>query len=208
MALVHNTIMAADRCASGKAIRGFIYVQVINRILGAIIMIINCDKCLLRRWESSDLSSLVVNAHNPRVAANMRDGFPYPYTPEHGKDWITVARSDDPLHNFATTIDNQAVGGIGLALGEDIERISAELGYWLGENYWGKGITSSAIKGILRYGFDDLGLERIFAKPFEHNTASRRILEKNDFKLEGILRKSVIKGGKIYNQALYAKTKQ
>jgi len=179
----------------------------INNILGALIMIINCDKCLLRKWEFSDLSSLVANAHNPRVAANMRDGFPYPYTTEDGDEWITVARSDDPLQNFAITIDNQAVGGIGLAPGEDIERISAELGYWLGEKYWGKGITSSAVKGILEYGFNELGLERIFAKPFEHNTASRRILEKNDFKLEGILRRSAIKRGKIYNQALYAKIK-
>ncbi|MFA0834342.1 MAG: GNAT family N-acetyltransferase [Methanobacterium formicicum] len=170
-------------------------------------MIIKCDKCFLREWKSSDVPSLVTNANNPSIAANMRDGFPYPYTPEHGEAWINMAGSDDPQHNFAITINNQAVGGIGLAPGNDIERISAELGYWLGENYWGNGITSSAIKGILEYGFNQLELERIFAKPFEHNTASRRVLERNNFIQEGILKRSVIKHNKIYNQALYAITK-
>jgi len=167
-------------------------------------MRIKCDNCVLRMWNREDVESLVKNANNPRIATNMRDGFPHPYTTLHGEDWITVARNDNHLHNFAITIHNQAVGGIGLAPGEDIERISAELGYWLGEKYWGKNITSSAIKGILEYGFNELGLERIFAKPMEQNTASRRVLEKNSFKLEGIMEKSCIKNGKIFNQALYA----
>lgn len=167
-------------------------------------MRINCDKCVLRRWEPSDIESLVENANNHHIAINMRDMFPFPYTIEDGKIWIEIAGKEEPHCNFAITIDNKAVGGIGLTLGEDIEKISAEVGYWLGETYWGKGIVSSALKGIIDYGFNDLGLERIFAKPLEHNLASRSVLEKNGFKLEGISRSSVIKSGNIYNQTLYA----
>ncbi len=169
-------------------------------------MIINCDKCILRKWKHSDLESLVKNANNLNIAINMRDGFPFPYTHNHGKQWIEFAKSNDCI--FAITVDNEAVGGIGLNIGEDIERISAEVGYWLGEEHWGKEITSSALKGMNKYGFNELKLERIFAVPLEQNIASRRVLEKNGFNLEGILRKSVIKFDKIYNQALYARIKE
>ena len=170
-------------------------------------MRIKCEKCVLRRWNPSDLESLVENANNYHIAINMRDIFPFPYTLEDGKMWIEIASNEDPHCNFAITLDDQAIGGIGLNLGEDVERLSAELGYWLGEKYWGEGITSSAIGGIVNYGFNELGLERIFSKPLEHNTASKRVLEKNAFKLEGIMEKSVIKDRKICNQALYARIK-
>ncbi|MBI5680610.1 MAG: GNAT family N-acetyltransferase [Methanobacterium sp.] len=201
-------------------------------------MIIKCDKCVLRRWKDSDLESLIENANNSKIASNMRDIFPYPYTVDDGKFWIKIAENEDPICNFAITVNNEAVGGIGLTIGEDIERISAEVGYWLGENYWGRGIVSSALKEILEYGFNELKLSksddfdacktkgfavqetefpstskigdcrtlnRIFAKPLEDNIGSRKVLEKNGFILEGILRNSVLKSGQIYNQALYAK---
>lgn len=170
-------------------------------------MRIECDRCVLRKWNSSDVDSLVENANNYHIAISMRDQFPYPYTLEDGESWIKIITTQDKNCILAITVDNIAVGGIGLTLGEDIERISAEVGYWLGEKYWDKGITSSALKGIVEYGFNELGLERIFAKPLEQNTASRKVLEKNGFKLEGIMEKSCIKNGKIYNQALYALTK-
>lgn len=168
------------------------------------VMRIKCDKCVLRRWAPSDLESLLENANNPKISINMRDIFPYPYTVEDGEMWLKIASNEKLPCNFAIAVNNQAVGGIGLTLGEDIERISAEVGYWLGEKYWGKGITSSALKGIVEYGFNELGLERIFAKPLEQNITSRRVLEKNGFKLECIMEKSVIKEGEINNQALYA----
>ncbi|BDZ68409.1 GNAT family N-acetyltransferase [Methanobacterium ferruginis] len=171
-------------------------------------MRIECETCVLRRWKTSDLEDLVENANNYHIAINMRDLFPSPYTLEDGKNWLEITSCEEKNCFLAITVNNHAVGGIGLTLGEDIERISAELGYWLGEKYWGKGITSSAIKGIVNYGFNELGLERIFAKPLEYNTASRRVLEKNGFQLEGIMKKSVIKEGKIYNQALYALTRE
>lgn len=169
-------------------------------------MIIKCDKCILRKWKSSDLGNLVKNANNLNIASNLRDGFPFPYTHDHGRQWIEVAKNNDCF--FAITVNNEAVGGIGLSVGEDIERISAEVGYWLGEEHWRKGIVSSALKGIVDYGFNELKLERIFAVPLEDNIGSRKVLEKNGFVLEGILRKSVIKFGKIYNQALYARIKE
>jgi len=167
-------------------------------------MKIKCERCVLRRWETRDLQSLVENANNYNIACCMRDIFPFPYTKEDGKTWIEMVSNEEPTSNLAITIDEKAIGGIGLTLGEDVEKISAEVGYWLGEKYWGMGITSSALNGIINYGFNNLGLKRIFAKPLEHNMASRRVLEKNGFKLEGILNQSVIKWGKIYNQALYA----
>jgi RimJ/RimL family protein N-acetyltransferase len=170
-------------------------------------MEIKCGKCILRGWKKSDIENLAENANNHRIAVNMRDLFPHPYTIEDAKTWIDITNNDETKSNFAITVKNKAVGGIGLALGEDIEKISAEVGYWLGEKYWGNGITSSALNGIVKYGLNDLGLKRIFAKPLEHNTASRRVLEKNGFHLEGILKRSVLKEGKIYNQALYAVTK-
>lgn len=171
-------------------------------------MEIQCYNCVLREWKSSDLDNLIENANNPKIAHNMRDGFPYPYTLEKGREWLEIANNSDSNHNFAITINDNAIGGIGLAVGTDIERISAELGYWLGEEYWGQGIVSSALKGILDYGFNTLGLERIFATPFDHNIASRKVLEKNGFNLEGIMKNSVIKSGKIYNKALYAKIRK
>jgi ribosomal-protein-alanine N-acetyltransferase len=171
-------------------------------------MIIKCDKCILRNWKSSDIESLVKNANNHKIARNLRDAFPYPYTIEDGKEWLEFAKNGEWGYKFAITINDEAVGGIGLIVGNDIERKSSEVGYWLGEDYWGQGITSSALHGIVKFTFNELKLERIFAVPLEHNTASRRVLEKNGFVLEGILRNSVVKSGEIYNQALYARIRE
>jgi len=171
-------------------------------------MIIKCDKCTLRKWKDSDLENLVKNANNYNVASTLRDAFPYPYTVEDGKEWIEFAGNEEGGHNFAITINNEAIGCIGLIVGKDIERKSSEVGYWLGEDHWGKGIVSSALKSTVEFAFDNLELERIFAVPLEYNIASRKVLEKNNFLLEGILRNSVFKFGKFHNQALYARIKE
>ncbi|PKL67851.1 MAG: GNAT family N-acetyltransferase [Methanobacteriales archaeon HGW-Methanobacteriales-1] len=167
-------------------------------------MIIECEKCVLRKWQHSDLPNLVKYANNPKIANNMRDSFPNPYTMKKGEEWLKLSKRSNTTHNFAITINNEAVGGVGLEVGRDIERISAEAGYWIAEEYWGQGITAYALKGLLGYGFNNLKLERIFSTPFDHNIASRKVLEKNGFFLEGIMRNSVIKSGKIYNKALYS----
>ncbi|MCK9150805.1 GNAT family N-acetyltransferase [Methanobacterium alcaliphilum] len=170
-------------------------------------MIRKCRNCTLKSWNPIFLESMVKNANNPLIALNLRDIFPNPYTIQDGIQWIQIAQKEKPKLNFAITIDNEAIGGIGFILGQDIEKISAEIGYWLGEKYWGKGITSSAVKSMVEYGFNELKLKRIFAKPFENNIASRKVLEKNRFQLEGILKNSVIKKDKLCNQALYAITR-
>ncbi len=109
-------------------------------------MVIECCKCTLRKWKYSDLENLVKYANNINISRNLRDGFPHPYTLNHGKEWINFAHSSNTI--FAIIVHDEAIGSIGLNLGNDIERISAEVGYWLGEEHWGKGIVSSALKGI------------------------------------------------------------
>ena len=169
-------------------------------------MIIECDKCTLRKWKHSDLKNLVINANNFNIAKNMRDGFPHPYTVNSGVHWINYAQNSDFI--FAITINDKAIGSISIQKLTDIERLSAEVGYWIGEDYWGDGIASSALGGLVNYSFNELKIQRLFAVPLEENIASRRVLEKNGFLLEGILKKSVIKFDKMYNQALYAKIKE
>jgi RimJ/RimL family protein N-acetyltransferase len=163
-----------------------------------------CGPCLVRSWQADDLDALVLHADNPRIAGNMRDRFPSPYTRADGEAWLALTAHAQPETNFAIEVEGEAVGGIGLMLGSDIERISAELGYWLGERVWGRGIATAAVVGVATHAFATFDLARLFAIPFAGNFASRRVLEKAGFSLEGILRRSAIKNGQIQDQALYA----
>ncbi len=163
-----------------------------------------CGPCIVRSWQSRDLDAIVPHADNPAVAQNMRDVFPSPYTRADGESWLALAAQSQPETNVAIECAGEAVGGIGLHLGIDIERVSAEVGYWLGESVWGRGIATAALVGLTQYAFNAFNLTRIFALPFADNLASRRVLEKVGFTLEGILRRSAIKNGRIRDQALYA----
>jgi RimJ/RimL family protein N-acetyltransferase len=163
-----------------------------------------CGPCIVRSWRSSDLDALVRHADNPAVAQNLRDVFPSPYTRADGEAWLALALQSQPETNFAIEYAGEAVGGIGLRLGQDIERVTAEIGYWLGESAWGRGIASAALAGLTQYAFPAFNLTRIFALPFADNLASRRVLEKAGFTLEAILRRSAIKNGRIRDHALYA----
>ncbi|MCU0848011.1 MAG: GNAT family N-acetyltransferase [Spirochaetes bacterium] len=165
---------------------------------------IDCGKCLLRPWAMEDIFSLVENANNRRVSMNLRDCFPYPYGMNDARSWIDRASSEEPMLEFAIVADGRAAGGIGVLPGTDISRRSAEVGYWLGENFWGRGIAAEALSGMVGYSTGKLGMARLFALPFAHNLASRRVLEKCGFALEGILRKSAFKDGAYYDQALYS----
>lgn len=107
--------------------------------------------------------------------------------------------------SFAIAVDDSAVGGISLRVGSDIERLSAELGYWLGEAFWGRGIVSDAAAAVTDFAFHELHLARIFAVPFAHNTASHRVLEKAGYQREGVLRASAIKDGQVLDEYLYAR---
>lgn len=168
------------------------------------LMLIRLTRCAIRSWETGDLRSLVHHANNRRIWENLRDRFPYPYTSKDGSGFIRRARSVRPETLFALAVDGVAVGGIGFMLHEDIERVSAELGYWLGEEFWGRGIVSEAVPAMTRYAIEQHGLTRVYALPFAHNLASCRVLEKAGFALEGRLRRSAIKDGQIVDQCQYA----
>jgi RimJ/RimL family protein N-acetyltransferase len=160
--------------------------------------------CEVRSWRTSDVPSLVSHANNRNIWINLRDRFPYPYTFPDGRTFIRNARAMEPQTFFAIAVDGAAVGGIGLVLQSDVDRVSAEVGYWLGEPLWGRGITTDALRAITRHGIEQFGLTRLFALPFARNTASCRVLEKAGYVLEGRLRRSAIKDGVIVDQFQYA----
>ena len=155
--------------------------------------------CEIRSWRPSDLDSLVRHADNRKIWINLRDRFPHPYTRRDGRNFIRAMRETDPETAFAVVVDEAAVGGVGFVLHQD-----AEIGYWLGEAYWGRGITTEALIALTRYAIDTHGLTRVFAVPFAHNAASCRVLEKAGYLLEGRLHNSAIKDGRIIDQLQYA----
>lgn len=170
-------------------------------------MEIDLGLCRIRSWRRTDLASLVRNADNRRIWLNLRDMFPSPYTEEAGRQWLAHATAASPETNFAIEVERAAVGGIGFIPGRDVERISAEVGYWLGEAYWGRSIATAAVGALSEFAFANFDLHRLFALPFAGNLASRRVLEKAGYTLEAILRTSAIKEGRIVDQALYGRTR-
>jgi RimJ/RimL family protein N-acetyltransferase len=163
------------------------------------------DGYMIRSWQASDAEALVRHANNPKVAANLRDVFPSPYTPKDAAQWVAFASNQNPETNFAIATDEEPIGGIGITLGSDIYRMGAEVGYWLGEAYWGRGIVSRALGVLVDWAFETFDLNRIWADPFATNPASAKVLERNGFQLEAIKRASVIKGGRVLDQMLYAR---
>jgi ribosomal-protein-alanine N-acetyltransferase len=159
---------------------------------------------LIRSWRPGDADSLVREADNRNIWLTVRDRFPYPYTHAHAEAWIDRVTSDMPETHFAIDLDGRAVGGIGLELQEDVSRYSAELGYWLGEAYWGRGIMTAAVSRFTEYAFAAFDLCRIYALVFETNPASQRVLERAGYALEGRLRHAAYKDGRILDQFLYA----
>ncbi len=159
---------------------------------------------ILRTWKSSDKESLVKNANNINIWNNVRDYFPNPYTNKDGVRFLKMMlRKGKPTTDFAIEIDGEAVGGIGVIIQSDVEKISAEIGYWLGEDYWNKGIMTRAVKEMVDYVFSNLPVKKLYAPVFDFNTASHRVLEKAGFKREGILKKAAIKNGKIIDLHYY-----
>jgi [ribosomal protein S5]-alanine N-acetyltransferase len=158
----------------------------------------------LRPWTINDLDQLVEFANNKKIAKNMTDQFPHPYTPEKGKAFIEYAMKGDPIHIFTIEVDGKAAGGIGIHQQTDIHRKNAELGYWLAEPYWGKGIVTGAIKEIVKYGFENFDIDRIFARPFGTNAGSQKVLEKSGFILEARLKNTLFKDDEYLDELVYA----
>jgi len=159
---------------------------------------------ILRPWTINDLDSLVSNANNDQIARFLTDGFPHPYTKENGKAFIAMATKDDPIHIFAIEVNGKAVGGIGIHPQQDIMKKNAELGYWLGEAYWGKGIITKAITEMIQFAFTTFDITRIYARPFGTNLASQRVLEKAGFTLEARIEKNIFKNGEFLDELIYA----
>jgi [ribosomal protein S5]-alanine N-acetyltransferase len=160
--------------------------------------------CEVRPWLEADVGSLTLHANNHAIWRNLRDGFPHPYQEANARAYIRQVREQQPETTFAIDVDGAAVGSIGLMIGNDVERVSAELGYWLGEPFWGRGIVTECVRAVSAYAIAKLGLTRVFALPFAGNGASCRVLEKAGFTLEARLRKSAIKEGRVTDQFLYA----
>ena len=158
----------------------------------------------IRPWEISDLISLVKHANNLNVAKNLSTKFPYPYTETDGKAFIEFATKDNPIHIFTIDINGEAVGGIGIHPGTDVFIKNAELGYWLGEPFWGQGIISNAIKQIIDFAFTTYDIDRIVARTLGTNIASQKVLEKNSFILEGHFEKVLFINGEYLDELVYA----
>lgn len=162
----------------------------------------------LRPWQWEDASSLVKHANNPRVAQNLRDGFPYPYTLQDAKNWLNIVGENKDNIILALEVEGEAAGGIGLHGLKDVYRFNAELGYWLSESYWGKGIMSDAVSVMVEYAFTQGPWLRLFASIYENNPSSMRVLEKNGFREEAVHKKAVMKEGKLMDEHLYALLKE
>jgi RimJ/RimL family protein N-acetyltransferase len=169
---------------------------------------IDLGNIILRNWQKKDIKSLAKHANNKKIWDNLRDEFPYPYTEMAAKQWIAIANQDDPLTNFAIEYKGSAIGGIGIILKSDVFRKNAEIGYWIGEKYWNKGIATKVVNAMVNYSFQNFNIVRIFANVFETNVASIRVLEKCKFKKEAILEKAVIKNNKVQNCYIYSILKE
>jgi RimJ/RimL family protein N-acetyltransferase len=167
-------------------------------------MQLKLSTCDVRSWRASDAASLSTHANNRKVWINLRDRFPHPYSEKDARAFLRHIQQTPEETFLAIVVDGEAVGGIGFVKQPDVERVSAEIGYWLGEAFWGRGITTDALRAVTRYAFDHHQLSRLFALPFATNVASCRVLEKAGYGLEGRLRRSAIKDGVILDQLQYA----
>ena len=160
--------------------------------------------CVIRPWRLSDATAIARHADNPKIGRNLRDGFPSPYTVDDARLFIQRALELQPLCRFAIVVDGEAVGSIGVTLHQNVERVGAEIGYWLGEAFWGRGITADAVRAVTAYAIRAHGLTRVYAVPYAWNPASFRVLEKAGYACEGRMRRSAIKDGEVVDQLLYA----
>lgn len=159
----------------------------------------------LRGFKNSDKNRLSELCNNKKIWDNLRDYVPFPYSDQNAEDFIKNCQQEDPQVTFAIEYKGEFVGSIGLAPKTDVYKLTAEIGYWIGEPYWGQGIATKAVNLIVDYGFDKLNLVRIYTGIFDFNKASQRVIEKAGFKFECIFEKSVYKNGLICNEYRYAK---
>lgn len=167
-------------------------------------------KFTLEKWGMKYAEDIAFHANNPRVAKNLRNAFPNPYTLADAEWYINdcIEKGDEKQCTRAIVVDGHAVGSIGFFLQGDVYEKNAEIGYWLGEACWKQGIMSRAVKELCDYGFAHYDIVRIYAEPFDYNQGSRRCLEKAGFQLEGILRKNAYKNGEFFDSCVYGLLKE
>lgn len=166
--------------------------------------------CGIREWRPEDKTALAALLNNKNIQNNLRDGLPYPYTARDAEEYIAAMRAADQTKTFAFAIvsEHTLVGSIGVFRCENIHFRTAEMGYYIGEPYWGRGLGTSAVRQTCRYIFEHTDIIRIFAEPFAHNAASCRVLEKAGFQPEGVLRSNAVKNGNVLDMKLYALVKE
>lgn len=167
-------------------------------------MDLKLTSCSVRSWAWRDREEIVRHANNRKVWINLRDRFPHPYTVSDARRWLESVIGLKPETNFAIAVANEAVGGIGFTVQHDVAYRSAEIGYWLGEEFWGQGIATEALIAVTEHAFSEYALCRLYAHVFEWNPASARVLEKAGYTYEGRLKKSVTKNGQTIDQLMYA----
>jgi len=165
--------------------------------------------CKIRRWELSDARDLATALSNKKIQDNLRDGLPYPYTEQDGKEFISamLTANGNDTFAFAITVNGKVIGSIGAFRQTNIHNKIAELGYYIAEEYWGKGIMTEAVKQLCDYVFSHTDIIRIYAEPFAYNIGSCRVLEKAGFQYEGTLRSNALKNGNVLDMKMYSKLK-
>ena len=157
----------------------------------------------IRPWRTEDAFQLSLIANNKNISFFLTDSFPSPYTEEDAKKWISYCISLTPISQMTIVYDNILVGSIGINIQHDIYRKTGEIGFWLSEDFWNKGIMTTALKQFTKYCFDELHLNRLYARVFENNFGSQKVLKKGGYKKIGILQKEILKAGKTYDAILY-----
>src|SRR6185369_3870373 len=170
-------------------------------------MELKLNSCVIRPWSSNDAVAVQRYANNRKIWINLRDLFPHPYTLDDAHSFLRYIMAEKPITTFALAMPAEAIGCIGLQIGNEVHRKTAEMGYWLGEPFWGRGIMTEAVQEFTRWAFEAFDLQRIFAQPFADNTGSVRVLEKAGFVCEGRLLANVLKDGKKLDSLMYARVR-
>lgn len=159
----------------------------------------------IRPWKPEDAGQLAGISNNKKIWLNVRDRFPHPYTVANAVEWIQHTLQQKPLQNLAIEYNGNIAGSIGVVPRDDVYRKSIEIGYFIGESYWGLGLATQAVQQMLYYIKQTFDVVRVYAEVFEHNRASMRVLEKNGFHLEGIRERAVIKNNVLMNDYVWVK---
>jgi len=165
------------------------------------------ERCTVRPWRLDDAQSVASHANNRKIWLGVRDLFPHPYTIQDAHEFLQRANSEEPAMKFCIEIEGAAVGGIGVHPGQDVYRRTATVGYWLGEQFWGRGVMTEVVTAVTDFCFDNFPLHRISAEVFANNPASARALEKAGFIFEARLKNNVMKDGQVLDSLLYARRK-